>query len=244
MEYNISPPVFIRDKLWNGSKYLDAIIHISGLELGPALGGCRVHHYERYSEAEKNVERLSSGMRLKCSLAGVPLGGGKAVIVADPEVEKTKKLMRNFAAMVNELNGAYITAEDSGTDLEDINHIAQHTEHVVGTNVSGNPSPVTAYGVYKGLLACLKHTGNNSPEKLAFAIKGTGSVASYLIFGFPKEDKRFDEFREDFPGLIHMKPKIIYYADKESERSLNIRKKAIEIGLKDKIEAKAPDEIY
>src|SRR3989338_9165899 len=119
-------PVLIEDHLWNGEKYVPTYIHISSLDLGPALGGCRIAHYEKLSRAMVNAEQLSWGMRSKAALAQVPYGGGKAVLAIDPaeiadhekghEKEmnpKRARLLRNFAAMVNELSGNYITAEDT-----------------------------------------------------------------------------------------------------------------------------------
>ena len=237
-------PALIHEKLWNGKRFVDTYIHISGLEKGPALGGCRIQRYERESEARQNVRELSRGMWYKSALADLPYGGGKALLLADAETEKNERLLGNFAALVNDLHGNYITAEDAGTNLEDMDFLFQHTKYVVGTSkFSGNPSPVTAFGVYKGLKACLKHAGLDSVKGLTFAIKGAGNVANYLVFGFP-EDKKYDEFRTEFPGLIHLQPKVIYYHEKIGKRSDDFKAKARKLGLSSKLQRRSEEELY
>ncbi len=243
----LSPPQLIHDRLFNGSGFVDAYIHISGLQLGPALGGCRIHHYERSSEAQANVEKLSKCMQYKSALRRLPYGGGKTVINADPDIGKNRRLLRNYADMVNDLKGDYITAEDSGADLIDMDYLSKFTPHVVGiSKFSGNPSPVTAYGVYHALMAALRHKGHDSVEGLTIALKGAGSVAEFLVFGFPKNDSHYDEFRDEFPGLIHMKPKAIHYAEKSSERSFEFKRMAREFSaeLGSLLKAASPDDIY
>lgn len=242
-----SPSRLIHDRLFNGYEYVDAYIHISGLQLGPALGGCRIHHYERRSEAIANVERLSRCMQYKSALRRLPYGGGKTVMNADPDVGKNRRLLRNYADMVNDLKGDYITAEDSGADLLDMDYLSKFTPHVVGiSKFSGNPSPVTAYGVYHALIAALKQKGHDSVEGLTIALKGAGSVAQFLVFGFPPGDHNYDNFREEFPGLLHMKPKAIHYAEKSSERSFEFKKMARDLGggLGSLLKAVSPDDIY
>jgi leucine dehydrogenase len=230
------------DKLHNGYEYVQAFIHISGLENGPAIGGCRIHHYGRISEAMENVVDLSRGMRYKAACAGLPYGGGKAVIATDPDVGKNRRLLRNFADMVNSFGGDYITAEDSGTDIHDMDYLAEHTDHVVGlSRFSGNPSPITAFGVYHGLQACLAQRGRDSFDGLEIALKGAGSVGSYLVFGFPENDSRFDGF--DFPGLINLGVKAIYFAEKDSETSFKFKARATSIGKGNLLHARSPDEI-
>ena len=242
-------PVLIEDQLWNGEKYVPTYIHISSLELGPALGGCRIAHYEKLSRAMINAEQLSFGMRSKAALAGVPYGGGKAVLATDPQEMKDsndprrERLLRNFAAMVNELNGKYITAEDTGTKLKDMDFLAELTPHVVGTSAfSGNPSPITAYGVYLGMRACLKHIGRDSFEGLRLALKGAGSVAEFLVFGFPKEDK-YDPFREKFPGLAHLGVEVIYYNEKDGNRSDEFKNIAREHSVAKKIQRRSQQDL-
>ncbi len=243
----ISPPLLIHDRLNNGYEHVDAYVHISGLELGPALGGCRIHLYERSSEAEKNVRKLSECMRLKSALRKLPYGGGKTVINTDPETGKNNRLLQNYAAMINEFRGDYITAEDTGTGLTDMDFLSRHTEHVVGVSkFSGNPSPVTAYGVYHALLAALRHKGHDSIEGMTLALKGAGGVAEFLVFGFPEDDTRYDQFRALFPGLIHLKPKAIYCADKNSDRSFYFKNKArsLDDGFGSLLKGCSPDDIY
>ena len=229
-----------KEMLWNGERYVPAYIHVSGLELGPALGGCRIHVYGQLSEAEENAEKLSRGMRYKSALANVPFGGGKAVIATDPKMGKRAKetLLTNFAAFVRSLNGDYITAEDSGTNIRDMEFLFKLMPYVVGTKMSGNPSPVTAYGVYQGLMACLAQQGTNSVEGLTIALKGAGSVAESIVFGFPEKDKRFDaEIRAEFPGLIRMNPAMIHYTDTDTRRASYFKKKAKDLGLGHKLKA-------
>lgn len=243
----LSPPQLIHDRLFNGYEYVDTYIHISGLQLGPALGGCRIHHYERRSEAIANVERLSRCMQYKSALRRLPYGGGKTVINADPDIGKNHRLLRNYADMVNDLKGDYITAEDSGADLMDMDYLSKFTPHVVGiSKYSGNPSPVTAYGIYHALMAALRHKGHESVEGLTIVLKGAGSVAQFLLFGFPPEDRHYDEFRDEFSGLLHMKPKAIHYAEKSSERSFEFKKMARDLGgsLGSLLKAESPDDIY
>ncbi len=246
-------PVLIEDYLWNGEKYVPTYIHISSLDLGPALGGCRIAHYEKLSRAIINTEELSWGMRSKAALAGVPYGGGKAVLVLDPaEIAENKKepknpkrerLFRNFAAMVNELEGNYITAEDTGSKLKDMDFLSELTPHVVGTSsFSGNPSPITAYGVYLGMRACLRHIGRDSFEGLRLAMKGAGSVAEYLVFGFPEEEK-YDPFREKFKGLVHLGVESIYYHEKDGDRSDTFKSMARERGVSNKVRRRSNKEL-
>lgn len=246
-------PVLIEDHLWNGEKYVPTYIHISSLDLGPALGGCRIAHYEKLSRAMINAEQLSWGMRSKAALAGLPYGGGKAVLAIDPaEIAENEKqptnpkrerLLRNFAAMVNELDGNYITAEDTGSKVKDMDFLAELTPHVVGTSAfSGNPSPVTAYGVYVGMRACLKQIGRDSFEGLRLAMKGAGSVAEYLVFGFPKKEE-YDPFREQFPGLAHLGVEVIYYHEKDGNRSDTFKALARKQGVAKKVQRRSHGEL-
>ncbi len=243
----ISPPVLIHDRLYNGYERVDTYIHITGLELGPALGGCRIHHYERDSEAQQNAERLSRCMQLKSALRKLPYGGGKTVIIADPDIGKNRRLLQNYAAMVNERKGDYITAEDTGTDVLDMDYLSKFTGHVVGVSkFSGNPSPVTAYGVYHALLAALRHKGHDSIEGLTLALKGAGSVAEFLVFGFPEDNREYDEFRKEFPGLIRLKPKAIYFTDSKTNRLsyFKSRAKSIDDKLISLLKRRSPEDIY
>ncbi len=172
-----------------------AYIAIHNRNLGPALGGCRVWHYPGETEAITDVLRLSRGMTYKSALANLPLGGGKAVILANPREKKTKELLCAMGDFVNSLNGTYITAEDSGTSVEDLEMIGSQTPFVAGVGrkkledgreVSGDPSPSTAYGVFVGIKASIKKRfGSHSFDGVEVAIQGVGNVgarlAAYLV---------------------------------------------------------------
>ena len=134
---------------------LKAIIAIHNTNLGPALGGTRMWKYHNEEEALYDVLRLSRGMTFKAAISGLSLGGGKAVIIGDSSTEKTELLMRKFGQFIDSLGGKYITAEDVGMTTKDMEYIRMETEHVTGIpkamGGSGDPSPLTAYGVYWGM---------------------------------------------------------------------------------------------
>jgi leucine dehydrogenase len=164
---------------------LRAIIGVHSTALGPALGGCRLYNYANEADAIRDVLRLSRGMTYKAAVAGLDLGGGKAVIIGDPTSVKSEQLFRAFGRFVESLNGRYITAEDMNTTVEDMNWIGRETRHVTGasqaTGGSGDPSPVTAFGVFQGIRACLEVV-YGSPDVMGktVAIQGTGSVGYHL----------------------------------------------------------------
>ncbi|MDX2064056.1 MAG: Glu/Leu/Phe/Val dehydrogenase dimerization domain-containing protein [Bacteroidia bacterium] len=165
---------------------LRAIIAIHNTVLGPSLGGLRFWHYAHEAEALEDVLRLSRGMTFKSSLAGIHLGGGKAVILGDASQLKTEALLRRFGKFVDNLGGKYYTAEDVNISVRDIETIRQETRYVAGLpeelGGSGDPSPVTAYGVYLGIRACLKYqTGSESPAGKRVVVQGVGKVGSYLV---------------------------------------------------------------
>ncbi len=174
---------------------LRAYIAIHNRNLGPALGGCRIWPYASRDEAITDVLRLSRGMTYKSAMAELPLGGGKAVIVADPKIHKSRDMLIAMGEFVESLDGAYITAEDSGTSVEDLETIGTRTKHVAGVSrkqlsdgseVSGDPSPSTAYGVFVGVTASVKHRFNTyNLEGIKVAIQGVGNVgkrlASFLV---------------------------------------------------------------
>ncbi|MBL4615941.1 MAG: Glu/Leu/Phe/Val dehydrogenase [Magnetovibrio sp.] len=158
---------------------LDAFIALHDTTLGPALGGCRVWKYARSEDALEDVLRLSTGMSYKAAMAGLPLGGGKAVINCDPHTGKTDALLRSFGAMVDVFDGAYITAEDVGTTVADMEVISQATPHALGR--SGDPSPSTARGVMIGMLATLAQRLNaTSFSGVTIAVQGLGKVGMSL----------------------------------------------------------------
>ncbi len=173
--------VFCSDKATG----LKAIIAIHDTTLGPALGGCRMWPYKNDEAALEDVLRLSRGMTYKAAAAGLSLGGGKAVIIGDPEKIKSQALFRAFGRFVNSLGGRYITAEDVNIKPSDMDYVAMETRSVTGLasvpGGSGDPSPITALGVFYGLKAAVKYKlGKDSLKGLKVAVQGVGSVGSYL----------------------------------------------------------------
>lgn len=171
---------------------LKAIIGIHNTVLGPALGGTRMWHYASDAEAVEDVLRLSRGMTFKSAIAGLNLGGGKAVIIGDSRKQKNEALLRRFGKFVESLGGKYITAEDVGMGTKDMEYIHMETSHVTGLpeylGGSGDPSPVTAYGVYMGIKSSAKYVyGNDSLNGKTVAVQGTGHVGQYLIEHLVKE---------------------------------------------------------
>ncbi len=162
---------------------LKAIIAVHNTVLGPALGGTRMWNYTSEIDALTDVLRLSRGMTYKNSISGLNLGGGKAVIIGDSHTQKNEALFRRFGQFVDSLSGKYITAEDVGISPQDMVWVNQETNYVAGLpGKSGDPSPVTAYGVYVGMKACAKaQFGNDSLEGVKVAVQGAGHVGQYLI---------------------------------------------------------------
>lgn len=143
-------------------------------------------HYATEAEALNDVLRLSRGMTHKAAISGLNLGGAKAVIIGDAKKHKTEALMRKFGRFVENLNGKYITAEDVGTTTKDMEYVAMETEHVVGLPESmgggGDPSPVTAYGVYMGMKAAAKRAyGSDSLAGKKVTVQGIGKVGMHLV---------------------------------------------------------------
>ncbi len=164
---------------------LKAIIAVHDTTLGPALGGTRMWPYASEAEALNDVLRLSRGMTYKSALAGLDLGGGKAVIIGDPRTQKTEAMFRRFGRFVESLNGRYITAEDVGMTTTEMVNIRKETKNVVGLPISmggsGDPSPVTAYGVFCGLKAAAKTAyGTDDLSGRKVAVQGAGNVGRYL----------------------------------------------------------------
>jgi len=155
-KYGYEQLVFCHDK----TSGLKAIIAIHDTTLGPALGGTRMWNYENEEDAILDVLRLARGMTYKAAAAGLNLGGGKAVIIGDPKKDKSEELWRAFGRFVQSLNGRYITAEDVGTTVQDMDIVRLETEYVTGVSASagssGDPSPKTALGVFMGMLATAK----------------------------------------------------------------------------------------
>lgn len=179
---------------------LKAIIAVHNTNLGPSLGGCRVFDYANEDDALSDVLRLSQGMTYKSALAGLPLGGGKAVIIGEPKKIKSRELFVAMGRLVDSLGGRYISAQDSGTSVDDLKIMATQTKHVAGSsntidtrgrNRSGDPSPATAYGVFVGLKAAVRHRLKvDSLRGIRIAVQGVGNVG----FGLAKQ--LFDEGAE------------------------------------------------
>ena len=180
-KYDYEQLLFCQDK----QSGLKAIIAIHDTTLGPALGGTRMWTYATEEEAIEDALRLSKGMTYKNAAAGLNLGGGKTVIIGDPRKDKNEEMFRAFGRYIQGLNGRYITAEDVGTTVEDMDLIHEETDFVTGISPafgsSGNPSPVTAYGVYRGMKAAAKEAfGTDSLEGKVVAVQGVGNVAYNL----------------------------------------------------------------
>src|SRR5437763_1638673 len=158
------------------------IVAIHSTVLGPALGGTRFWNYGSDEEALVDCLRLARGMTYKAAVAGLNLGGGKSVILGDNRTTRREALFRAHGRHVESLKGRYITAEDVGTSTSDMEYIKAETNHVTGLiGRSGDPSPVTAYGVYRGLKACARYRdGSESLAGKSIALQGCGSVGYHL----------------------------------------------------------------
>lgn len=184
-KYNHEQLLFCNDNATG----LKAIIAVHNTTLGPALGGTRMWAYNNELEALNDVLRLSRGMTYKNAISGLNLGGGKAVIIGNARTDKSEALMRRFGKFVNSLAGKYITAEDVGISTADMSWVNMETNHVVGLpGKSGDPSPVTAYGVYMGMKAAAKlQFGSDSLSGKKVAVQGVGHVGEYLVKHLAKE---------------------------------------------------------
>ncbi len=169
-----------------------AIVAVHNTNLGPALGGCRFYPYADENAALTDVLRLSRGMTYKNAMAGLPLGGGKAVIIGNPRTDKTEEMMSDLGDGVESFEGKYVTAEDSGTTEEDMLVMSKKTEHVTGLppeyfhgkdfgELGGNPSPLTALGCYRGIRAAVHHRyGGDALMGLKVSVQGIGAVGLEL----------------------------------------------------------------
>lgn len=217
--------VFCRD-LHSG---LRAIIAIHSTALGPAAGGCRMREYQSEAEALRDVLRLSRGMSFKNAMADLPLGGGKSVILGDPRRNKTESLLQAFARSVDQLGGSYITAEDVGMSVTDMEIIARHTRYVSGLPKRGNaaggdPSTKTAYGVYLGILASVAFRTGEANRKdlkgIRVAVQGLGAVGYNLCLLLAKagaklliadvDDERVKRACRDLDVAAVPVPEVIY----------------------------------
>ncbi len=179
-KYNYEQVVFCHEK----SAGLKAIIVIHDTTLGPALGGCRMWKYDNEEQALIDALRLARGMTYKSATAGLNLGGGKAVIIGDPKKDKSEALFRAFGRFVQSLGGRYITAEDVGIGVADMDIVRMETTYATGASghgSSGDPSPVTAYGTWHGIRACAEEAwGTDSVSGRTVALQGLGHVGYYL----------------------------------------------------------------
>jgi leucine dehydrogenase len=203
---------------------LRAVIAIHDTTLGPALGGCRMWTYPSDEDAIEDALRLARGMTYKAAASGLNLGGGKTVIIGDPARDKSEALFRSLGIYIESLNGRYIIAEDVGTTVTDMEIIHLETKYVVGISTSrgggGDPSLVTAYGVYRGMKACLEEVfDNDSFEGRTVAIQGVGHVGYHLaellfkdrakIFAADINDAALGRVVNQF-GAIPVSPEEIY----------------------------------
>ncbi len=165
---------------------LKSIIAIHSTVLGPALGGTRFFPYSSEDEALADVLRLSEGMTYKAAAAGLDLGGGKAVIIGDPHTDKSERLFRAYGRLVDSLGGRYITAEDVGTTAEDLTLVARETRWAAGTpeaeGGSGDPSPVTARGLFAATRAAARHRwGSSDLTGRRVMVQGVGKVGRAFV---------------------------------------------------------------
>ncbi len=180
--------VFCHDKATG----LKAIVAIHNTVLGPAVGGTRMWNYASEEEALHDALRLSRGMTFKSAIAGLNIGGGKAVIIGDAKKIKNEVLMRRFGKFVNGLGGRYWTAEDVNMSTRDMEYIRMETPYVTGVPESmgggGDPSPVTAFGVFMGMKATARKVyGSDSLKGKKVSVQGAGNVATYLMEHLAKE---------------------------------------------------------
>ncbi|SFX04460.1 leucine dehydrogenase [Thermoactinomyces sp. DSM 45891] len=219
-KYDYEQVVICQDK----NSGLKAIIAIHDTTLGPALGGLRMWTYATEEEAMEDALRLARGMTYKAAAAGLNLGGGKTVLIGDPKKDKSEELFRSLGRYIEGLNGRYITAEDVGTSVEDMDLIHLETKYVTGISPafgsSGNPSPVTAFGVYKGMKAAAKEAfGSDALDGLVVAVQGVGNVAYSMCEYLHKEnvklivtdinEENVQRAVNDF-GAIRVSPEEIY----------------------------------
>lgn len=201
-QYNHEQLLFCNDN----DTGLKAIIAVHNTTLGPALGGTRMWMYNNEMEALNDVLRLSRGMTYKNSISGLNLGGGKAVIIGDSKTMKNEALFRRFGKFVNSLGGKYVTAEDVGISPIDMTWVNMETDHVVGLpGKSGDPSPITALGVYMGMKACAKQQfGNDRLAGKKVAVQGAGHVGQYLIKHLREENAEVIVTDIDQSALKHV----------------------------------------
>jgi leucine dehydrogenase len=208
---------------------LKAIVAIHDTTLGPALGGTRMWPYETEQDAILDAVRLSRGMTYKAAAAGLNMGGGKGVIIADPSKDKSEALFRAYGRFVESLHGRFITGEDMGIDVNDVEFMYMETKYVVGLPRShgggGDPGPVTAFGVMHGLRACAQEAlGVDSLAGLSVALQGLGHVGFKLakllteqkahVVASDVDSKRAEKAAKEL-GIKIVEPEAIYDVDAE-----------------------------
>jgi leucine dehydrogenase len=191
---------------------LESIVAIHDTTLGPSLGGTRILDYDTEDDALRDVLRLSRAMTYKAAAADLNLGGGKAVILGDPEEIKDEDLIRAYGRAVDCLDGRYITSVDVNSSVDDMDIIVDETDHVTGTSDGlGDPSPVTAHGVLHGLRACVEHVyGTDTLADIDVAIQGLGKVGYDLAGSLAEHgasvtvtdvnDEKMERFTEEYDG--------------------------------------------
>ncbi len=222
-KYDFEQVVFCQDE----ASGLKAVIAIHDTTLGPALGGSRMWTYASEEAAIEDALRLARGMTYKNAAAGLNLGGGKTVIIGDPFKDKNEEMFRALGRFIQGLNGRYITAEDVGTTVADMDLIHEETNYVTGISPafgsSGNPSPITAYGVFLGMKAAAKEAfGDDSLTGKTVSVQGLGNVAYTLCEYLYKEGAKLvvtdinqaaiDRVVNDF-GATAVAPEDIYEQD-------------------------------
>jgi len=211
--------VFYHDKTTG----LKGITCIHNTTLGPALGGTRLWNYATEEEAIIDCLRLARGMTYKAAAAGLNLGGGKSVLIGDPDKVKGEGYFRALGRYVQSLNGRYITAEDVNTSTKDMDFVSMETDYVVGLEgKSGNPSPMTALGAFHGIRAALQYKFNDEKiSNYSFAVQGAGQTGYYLIKKLVEHkakkiyfteinQKHIERLRKEHPEVEFVEPKDIY----------------------------------
>jgi leucine dehydrogenase len=206
---------------------LKGITCIHNTTLGPALGGTRLWNYASEEEAVVDCLRLARGMTYKAAAAGLNLGGGKTVLIGDPDTVKSEGYFRALGRYVQSLNGRYITAEDVNTSTKDMDFVSMETDYVVGLEgKSGNPSPMTALGAFHGIRAALMHVFGDEIDftKRTFAVQGAGQTGYYLINKLVEmkakkiyfteiNEKHIKRLKKEHPEVEFVQPKDIYKLD-------------------------------
>lgn len=197
--------VFAEDK----ESGLRAIVAVHSTRRGPGAGGCRFWHYRSSAEALTDALRLSRGMSYKNAMAGLPLGGGKAVVMVDGRHPKSPRLLEAFGRLVDSLEGRYITAEDVGATVSDMEVVATQTPYVSGlprtaVDADGNPAPKTALGVYLGIKAAVQfRLGLSSLRGVTVAVQGLGGVG-YALCGLLAADGASLRVADIRPETVHL----------------------------------------